>query len=116
MANLPAAAHIEAESIYPLIKNPKLKWEKPAIVTWARNNHAIVTKDYRYIYYEDGAEELYALKKDPNEWYNVADKKKYIEVKERLSQFLPKTNVKWAKESKYDNNDYFIKQKIEQSE
>jgi len=116
LAKLPSAEHIEAESIYPLIKNPQLNWEKPAIVTWARNNHAIVSKDYRYIHYEDGSEELYVLKKDPNEWYNVADKKKYIAVKKKLAQFLPKINVKWAKESIYDNNDYFIKQKIDQSE
>lgn len=116
LANLPAAKNIEAESIYPLIRNPKMKWEKPAIVTWARNNHAIVTKDFRYIHYEDGSEELYALKKDPNEWYNLAENKAYVAIKERLAQFIPKTNAKWAEESKYDNNDYFIKQKIEQSE
>ncbi|WP_460515048.1 sulfatase [Cyclobacterium sediminis] len=116
LAKLPKPKNIEAESIYPLVKNPKLKWDKPAIVTWARNNHAIVTKEYRYIHYEDGAEELYAVEEDPNEWYNLADRQGYEGIKKRLAQYLPKTNVKWAKASKYDNNDYFIKQKIEQSE
>ncbi|MDO6439010.1 sulfatase [Cyclobacterium sp. 1_MG-2023] len=116
LAKLPKPKNIEAESIYPLVKDPKLNWDKPAIVTWARNNHAIVTKEYRYIHYEDGAEELYAVEKDPNEWYNLADRQGYEGIKKRLAQYLPKTNVKWAKASKYDNNEYFINQKIEQSE
>jgi arylsulfatase A-like enzyme len=116
LVKLPSVKGIEAESIYPLIKNPGLKWEKPAIVTWARNNHAVVTKNYRYIHYEDGSEELYDLKKDPNEWYNVAGNSKNSAVKKRLYQFLPTTNVKWAKDSRYDNNEYFINQKIDQSE
>lgn len=116
LAKLPQPENIEAESIYPLINNTKLNWDKPAIVTWARNNHAVVSKEYRYIHYEDGSEELYALKTDPNEWYNLAENPKYLEIKKHLAKFLPKTNVKWAKASKYDNNQYFIKQKQEQSE
>mgnify|MGYP003668294905 FL=1 len=116
LAKLPQPENIEAESIYPLINNTKINWDKPAIVTWARNNHAVVSKEYRYIHYEDGSEELYALKTDPNEWYNLAENPKYLEIKKHLAKFLPKTNVKWAKASKYDNNQYFIKQKQEQSE
>jgi len=116
LVNLPSPQHIEAKSIYGLLKNPEMKWETPAITTWARNNHAIVTKDYRYIRYEDGSEELYDLKQDPNEWYNIANQEKYVPIKSELEQFLPKINVKWAAESRYDNNNYFRKQKIEQSE
>lgn len=116
LAGLPAPPNIEAESIYTLLENPERKWEKPAITTWARNNHAIVSRDYRYIHYEDGSEELYDLNEDPNEWYNVAGEEKYSFVKSELSQYLPKINVKWAEASRYDNNDYFRNQKREQSE
>lgn len=116
LCGLPAADNIEARSIYPLLKNPKADWTAPAITTWARNNHAIVTSDYRYIRYEDGSEELYLLREDPNEWHNVAGRKKYAKVKARLSRYLPEVNVKWAAVSRYDNNDYFKKQKREQSE
>lgn len=116
LVNLPTPKHIEAKSIYELLKNPEMKWEAPAITTWARNNHAIVTKDYRYIHYEDGTEELYDLNQDPNEWYNIADQEEYNSVKSELGKHLPKINVKWAKESRYDNNDYFRMQKQEQSE
>src|SRR5690606_6760072 len=109
LCGLPPVENIEARSIAPLLKNPKADWKAPAITTWARNNHAIVTKDFRYIRYEDGSEELYALKKDPNEWDNVAQSSKYAKVKADLAKFLPKVNVKWAAASRYDNNDYFRK-------
>ena len=116
LCNLPPNENIEARSIYALLKNPKLNWEAPAITTWGRNNHAIVTKGYRYIRYEDGSEELYLLQQDPNEWHNVAGEKEYAKVKGELAKFLPKTNVKWAAASRYDNNDYFKRQKLEQTE
>ncbi len=116
LAKLPHPQNIEAESIYPLLKNPKSKWATPAITTWARNNHAVVSQDYRYIRYEDGSEELYDLAADPNEWHNVAADEKFAPVISELAQYLPKINVKWAAASRYDNNDYFRKQKAEQSE
>ncbi len=116
LAKLPNPQHMEAKSIYPLLKDPKGKWETPAITTWARNNHAAVSREYRYIRYEDGSEELYDLNEDPNEWYNVAGEGKYSSIKSELAQYLPQINVKWVEASRYDNNDYFRKQKAEQSE
>lgn len=108
--------NLEARSLAPLLKNPKANWPYPTLTTWGRNNHAIKTKDYRYIRYEDGSEELYLVKTDPNEWENVANQPKYTKLKEQLKKQLPVTNVKWAAASKYDVNAYFIKQKKEQSE
>ncbi|WP_198675379.1 sulfatase [Pleomorphovibrio marinus] len=116
LSELPEVPDMEAESIAPLLKNPKMSWEKPALTTWARNNHAVVTKEYRYIHYEDGSEEFYLLSEDPHEWYNRAKLPEYRERMDELKQYLPQTNVKWAAASKYDNNDYFVKQKREQSE
>jgi arylsulfatase A-like enzyme len=116
LCGLPANKQIEAESIFPLVKSPGKKWDRPAITTWARNNHAIVTKDYRYIRYEDGSEELYVLKNDSDEWHNMAADEKFVSIKAGLRKWLPTRNVKWAASSRYDNNDYFIKQKREQSE
>ncbi|WP_202927928.1 sulfatase/phosphatase domain-containing protein [Cyclobacterium roseum] len=116
LVKLPKPQNMEAKSIYPLLKDPNCKWETPGITTWARNNHAVVSQEYRYIRYEDGSEELYDLKEDPNEWYNVAGEGKYSSIKSELAQYLPRINVKWAKASRYDNNDYFRKQKAEQSE
>jgi hypothetical protein len=43
------------------------KWKHPAITTWGENNHSIKTTDFRFIQYEDGSQELYNIRKDPNE-------------------------------------------------
>ncbi len=116
LCGLAPAQNLEARSLLPLFKQPRANWPYPAVTTWGRNNHAIKTDDYRYIRYEDGTEELYLEKSDPNEWQNVADQPKYAKVKARLKKFLPAVNVKWAAASAYDNNEYFIRQKREQSE
>ncbi|WP_373512028.1 sulfatase, partial [Persicitalea sp.] len=116
LSGLSPSTNLEARSLYPLLQSPKTKWLHPAITTWARNNHAVKTKDFRYIKYEDGSEELYDVAKDPNEWRNVAGEKKYAKVKATLGKYLPTVNVKWAAASEYSMNDYFIRQKEEQSE
>ena len=116
LAGLPQVPAIESRSMLPLIQDPNRSWPHPAITTWARNNHAIVSKSHRYIRYEDGSEELYDLAKDPQEWHNIASNPKSKPIIDELATHLPKINVKWAAASKYDNNAYFIRQKREQSE
>ncbi len=108
--------NLEARSLSPLLKSPKSNWPYPAVTTWGRNNHAVRTKAYRYIRYEDGSEELYDETADPNEWDNIADQAKYYKVKADLKKYLPEVNVKWAAASQYNMNDYFTEQKQEQGE
>ena len=36
--------------------------------------------------YEDGSEELYDHQTDPNEWTNLADRKEFAEIKQRLAE------------------------------
>lgn len=114
LCGLPPNKNNEGYSLLPLLKNKKVKWNKPVITTWGRNNHSIKTANYRYIRYEDGSEELYAVKPDPNEWHNLASDKAYDHVKNQLKKLLPKVNAKWAKASSYNANDYFSQQKVNQ--
>ena len=65
----------------PLVRDPKAKWDHVAITTYGRGNHAIRSEEFRYIRYEDGSEELYDHRVDPNEWRNVAGEGKYAAVK-----------------------------------
>ena len=44
-----------------------------AITTYGQNNHSMINMRYRYILYENGAEELYDLQKDPEERNNIAN-------------------------------------------
>ena len=84
--------HVEGEDIKPLLLDPLAKWDKPAITTFHRHNHAIRTEKWRYIRYADGGEELYDHAKDPYEWTNLASDDKYASVKKTLTEFLPTTN------------------------
>ncbi|MBD1420869.1 sulfatase [Sphingobacterium chuzhouense] len=107
LAGLTHNALNEGSSLVPLMKNDHYKWNKPAITSWGRNNTSIKTKDYRFIKYEDGSKELYDIKKDPNEWNNLAGEAKYAKVMKRLEALLPKDNVPWSDKSFYNANEYF---------
>ena len=52
-------------------------------------NHAIRSRDWRYIRYADGAEELYDHRVDPDEYTNLADDPKHASVKADLARWLP---------------------------
>ena len=93
LAKIAKPAHVEGETITPLLKDPKAAWDKPAITTFHRNNHSIRTEKWRYIRYADGGEELYDHDADPNEWKNLADDAKHAEAKAALMKLLPANNV-----------------------
>ena len=67
-----------------------------------RGNHSICTKDWRYIHYFDGSEELYDRCHDPHEWFNLADDPAHATVKDRLRRHIPADKqlrqfVRWGK-------------------
>jgi arylsulfatase A-like enzyme len=93
LCGLPKPSHVSAESIQPLLRNPKAEWNKPAITTFERNNHAIRTERWRYIHYAKGGEELYDHTVDPYEWTNLAARAEYAATKAELSKWLPKDNA-----------------------
>jgi arylsulfatase A-like enzyme len=84
--------HLEGEDIKPLLLDPKAPWDKPAITTFHRNNHAVRTARWRYIRYADGGEELYDHDTDEYEWTNLAKDSRYADVKKDLIKLLPTTN------------------------
>jgi iduronate 2-sulfatase len=114
LCGLPQNDQLEGSSLSPVMENPKLDLKKSAITTYGWNNHAIVFGDYRYIHYEDGSEELYNHKNDPNEFYNIAADNQNSKIINHLKSFLPKTNEKWAELSKHDVNDYMTQQRLDQ--
>jgi iduronate 2-sulfatase len=94
-----APPQCKGPSFVSLLKNPKAKWDRPAITTHGRNNHAVRSERFRYIRYADGSEELYDHRSDPMEWKNLAGEAKYDAVKKELAKWLPKKN---APDAKYD--------------
>jgi len=54
-------------------------------------SHSVINQEWRYIKYENGEEELYHVKNDPNEWTNLAEKPEMKNIKMKLAKSLPQT-------------------------
>jgi len=92
LAGLPSKPGLDGESLVPLLKNPGACRETPAITTFLEGNHAIATKDWRYLRYADGSEELYRAG-DVWNHDNVAGDAEHAKVLAGLREWLPDLKV-----------------------
>jgi arylsulfatase A-like enzyme len=112
LCGLPAYSRNEGPDLVPrMMGEEPASAESFAITTFGMNNHGLRTSDYRYIRYEDGGEELYDHRNDPNEWFNLAGEAGSAGVIEDLEQKMPVVNVKWNVHSQYTFQPYFVEQK-----
>ena len=89
-------------SLASILKNPAAAKDRDVFLPGMRpNEYAIMNQDWRYIRYEDGTEELYDVKQDPNEWENLAGNPEMKDVKKRLAASAPKTFAEPIKNSAY---------------
>ena len=93
LSGLPADRKCDGVSIVPLLKDANSEWERPALMTYGRGNHAVRSERWRYIHYADGTEELYDHAKDPNEWTNVAAKPEHADIIAAHMKWLPKAEA-----------------------
>jgi arylsulfatase A-like enzyme len=93
LCGLPKRRGLDGQSLKSLLKNPERKWDRPVVITYGLNNHAIQTERWRFIRYRDGGQELYDHERDPNEWTNLASITKYSPQKTKLAKWLPSTNA-----------------------
>jgi len=107
MCGLPPNTQNQGRDISALLSNPKLDLSHAAVTTFGPNNHAVKTERYRYIRYENGAEELYDHYADSNEWHNLASNPEFAALKVELRAFFPDVNANWSPLSYYTGNDYF---------
>ena len=89
LAGLKVPDFLDGNSIKPQLHDPKAG-RAPAVSFYGEANTSIRSRDWRYIRYEDGSEELYHHKTDPNEWTNEADNPEHASIKKQLSKFIPK--------------------------
>lgn len=107
LCNLPANKKNEGKSLLPLMKNPDSHWNHAAVTTWGFKNHSVATDRFRFIQYEDGSEELYDHRDDPNEWHNIADIPGNEHLLQELRGRLPRINRPWVRQSTNTANEYF---------
>jgi arylsulfatase A-like enzyme len=92
LTGLPTPKQVEGPNIRNPLAHPDAAWERPAVMTWLFQNHAIRSEDWRYIRYANGDEELYHNSVDPLEWTNLAKKPEYADQKAALAKWLPTVN------------------------
>ncbi len=100
LCRLPAVPDLDGQSLRPQLDNPMQERTMPAISSLGPDYHSIRDRQYRYISYGDGQEELYDHESDPAEWDNLASDASYLQVKERLRKHLPK-NAKEPVQGQY---------------
>jgi arylsulfatase A-like enzyme len=116
LCGLPPNDFNEGKSLKPLIENTSEKKGYFAVTTYGRNNHTVVSDQYRYIQYEDKSEEFYDHEIDPNEWTNKANDAFYLKKIKELKSALPDINANRSKNAKKKGvNPYFIKKYAEES-
>ena len=92
LCSLPTPADQEGHSLMPQLQNPDTPRPWPAITTHNHDNHGIRTRNWRYIRYADGSEELYDMQQDPHEWTNLAQHPAYAAVLAEHRQLTPATS------------------------
>lgn len=70
---------LHGNSLVPLMTQKNPNWEDITF-TCAKDSYGVVTDKYRFTITPDGNKYLYDLKKDPDEWNNLADNKKYKKI------------------------------------
>ena len=74
--------NLDGNSLVPLLKDPNRETGRAIVTMFGRGNVSVRTKNWRYLQYADGSEELYDHRKDPHEWNNLAGSNRYKTQKE----------------------------------
>ena len=88
LCHLSKDAKLEGHSLVSQISNP-FKATTPVRTTFGPGNHSIRSRDWRYIHYRDGSEELYDHRNDPHEWTNLVNSSQHEAILEQHRKHLP---------------------------
>ena len=116
---------LDGFSMKPLLEDPEIgKWQGPeyaitALYKWAQyydpahQNYSLRFKDWRYVRYENGKEELYHTIQDEQEWNNLALNPKFNDklsgFREKLLSIIPESIPEKPKSNDYWKDQYFKK-------
>ena len=77
LCDLPRPPVLDGHSLVPLLRDPLLKTDRVVVTMFDKGNLSLRTRQWRYIRYTNGDEELYDLSSDTNEWTNLVANKDY---------------------------------------
>ena len=89
LCGLPQREDLDGLSLKPYLKKESEYLDRPIVTSYDQVDFSIRYKHWHYINYVDGTEELYDLKNDPNEWYNMAENADMKSIKLELKKLLP---------------------------
>lgn len=78
LSGIPGKKGVDGRSMVPLLKDPMVGVDE-VVVTYLGypGSYGLSSRNWRYIRYADGGEELYDIRKDPYEWDNLAKQPEY---------------------------------------
>ncbi len=96
LCQLPQKRSLQGRSLRPLLKDPALAWDYPALTTHHPGNHAVRGEHWRYIRYANGDQELYDHRNDPHEFHNLVNDPQHAGVIRRLAKSIPQDCVPYG--------------------
>lgn len=92
MCGLPTDPGHDGESLATVLIKPGQSQSRTVLLPHDHpGSYAAINRDWRYIHYKDGSEELYDLSKDKPEWYNIAADPEYASIKATMKAYAPKS-------------------------
>ena len=89
-------------SLVSMLGNPAAAKDRDIFLPGMKpNEYAVMNRNWRYIRYADGSEELYNVREDPNEWHNLAGHPEMEDVKKKLASSAPETFAEPLKQADY---------------
>ena len=88
LTNLDKPEHVQGTSLVPILKDPNKSSNRAVVSTSRFRTHVVSGERYRYLSYQDGSEELYDIKNDPHQWYNLVSDPALAEEKAALEKRL----------------------------
>lgn len=89
LCELPDYERLDGLSLGPQLTNPTTPRNRPAYTINNGRHQSVRSRQWRYIRYSDGSEELYNHDADPEEFHNLATEAEYHTLKTELAAWFP---------------------------
>ncbi len=89
LCDLPTYEQLDGLSLVPQLNDPTTPRNRPAYTINNGRHQSVRTRQWRYIRYSDGSEELYDHAADPDEFHNLASQPEYDALKSELAAWFP---------------------------